>query len=41
MRGNGGDYTNGSLSEFIVYQSVLSGTDILNNFNANKSKYGY
>jgi len=41
MRGNGGDYTNGSLSEFIVYQSALSGTDILNNFNANKSKYGY
>ena len=41
MRGNSSNYTNGSVSEFIVYQSVLSGTDILNNFNANKSKYGY
>lgn len=41
MRGNGSDYTNGSLSEFIVYQSVVSGANILNNFNANKSKYGY
>jgi hypothetical protein len=41
MRGNASDYTNGSVSEFIVYQSVLSGTDILNNFNSNKSKYGY
>ena len=41
MRGNGSDYTNGSLSEFIVYPSVVSGANILNNFNANKSKYGY
>jgi hypothetical protein len=41
MRGNGGDYTNGDLSEFVVYPSVLSGTQILNNFNLNKSKYGY
>jgi hypothetical protein len=41
MRNNDGTFTNGNLSEFIVYQSVLSGVDILNNFNANKSKYGY
>ena len=41
MRGNVGDYTNGSISEFIVYESAISGVDILSNFNANKSKYGY
>ena len=41
MRGNGSDYTNGDLSEFIVYQSVLTGPQIGNNFNANAYKYGY
>ena len=41
MRNNDSTFSNGSLSEFIVYQSELSGTDILSNFNANKSKYGY
>ena len=41
MRGNVGDYSNGSLSEFVVYPSVLTGPQIGNNFNANAYKYGY
>lgn len=41
MRNNDGTYSNGSISEFIVYQSVLTGPQIGNNFNANASKYGY
>jgi hypothetical protein len=41
MRNNGGGYTNGSISEFIVYQIAITDLQILDNFNANKSKYGY
>lgn len=41
MRNNVGGYTDGSISEFVVYPSVLTGPQIGNNFNANKSKYGY
>jgi hypothetical protein len=41
MRGNAGDYSNGSISEFIVYQSAITDLQILDNFNANKTKYGY
>jgi len=41
MRNNDATFTNGDLSEFIVYQSVLTGPQIGNNFNANASKYGY
>jgi uncharacterized delta-60 repeat protein len=41
MRGNVSDFSNGSLSEFVVYPSVLTGPQIGNNFNANKTKYGY
>lgn len=40
MRGNG-NFSDGSVSELSVYQSALPDIDILNNFNANKSKYGY
>ena len=41
MRGNGGSYSNGSVSEFSVYPRVLTGPEILNNFELNKTKYGY
>jgi hypothetical protein len=35
------NYTNCSVSEFITYNNILSDAEILSNFNANKSKYGY
>jgi hypothetical protein len=41
MAGNGGTFTNGSISEFVTYNTILSDAEILNNFNLNKSKYGY
>lgn len=41
MRGNGGTYSNGSVSEFVIYNTVLSDAQILNNFNFTKYKYGY
>ena len=41
MRGNVGDYTNGSISEFVIYNRVLSDAEVLNNFNVTKAKYGY
>ena len=41
MRNNDSTFSNGSISEFIVYQSVLTGPQIGNNFNANAYKYGY
>jgi hypothetical protein len=41
MRGNVGDYSNGSISEFSVYPTAISDLSIVNNFDLNKSKYGY
>lgn len=41
MRGNSANYTNGSLSEFIVYESALSDANVLNNFYNTSYKYGY
>jgi hypothetical protein len=41
MSGNGGNFTNGSVSEFVTYNTVLTDAEILNNFNATKSEYGY
>jgi hypothetical protein len=37
--GDGG-YANMRLGEFLVYSSALSAADVLNNYNASKSKYG-
>lgn len=39
-RGNG-NYSNGSISEFITYNRILTAGEILTNFNNTKSKYGY
>jgi hypothetical protein len=41
MRGNGGSFSNGSVSEFYVYPNVLTAIEVQNNFDINKSKYGY
>ena len=41
MRGNAGEYTGGSVSEFSVYPTAISDLSIVNNFDLNKSKYGY
>jgi hypothetical protein len=39
-RGNS-NYTNADISEFVTYNRILTDAEILNNFNNNKSKYGY
>jgi hypothetical protein len=42
MQGNAAPlFSDGSISEFITYNRVLSDSEILNNFNYTKSKYGY
>ena len=41
MRGNAGTFSNGSVSELSVYARALTGPEILNNFDLNKTKYGY
>jgi hypothetical protein len=41
MRNNTGAYADGSISEFSVYPTAISDLSIVNNFNLNKSKYGY
>lgn len=41
MRSNSTGYTDGDVGEFEVYSRVLSGTEILDNFNGTKQKYGY
>jgi hypothetical protein len=41
MRGNAGSFSNGSVSELSVYARALTGPEILNNFDLNKTKYGY
>jgi len=41
-RNNGSSsFSNSSISDFLTYNSALTGTQILNNFNNSKSKYGY
>lgn len=40
-RGNAGQYSDTSIGEFVVYNRVLTDTEILNNFNNTKSQYGY
>ena len=37
---NYGQYFQGSLSTFLVYNRVLSASEVLQNYNANKSRYG-
>ncbi len=36
-----GNFMNGRVSEFYCYNNALSASDILNNYNATKSRYGY
>jgi hypothetical protein len=41
MRNNNNTYVDGSVSDFVVYETALPDIDIVNNFDQNKSKYGY
>lgn len=40
-RGNGTEYTQAKISNFALYERVLSDAEILSNFNNTKSNYGY
>jgi hypothetical protein len=37
---NGGEYWNGNISQVQVYNRVLSATEVLQNYNATKSRFG-
>jgi hypothetical protein len=40
LTGNGGDYMKGSMANVIIYNRLLSATEVLQNYNAQKSRFG-
>lgn len=39
LTGNGGDYMKGSMANVMIYNRILSATEVLQNYNAQKSRF--
>lgn len=40
LTGNGGDYMKGSMANVMIYNRLLSATEVLQNYNAQKARFG-